>query len=354
MNRRYCAIFYTMLIMQAISAQDDTNYSKIDPNTVSQNRRNELFPEQSSLLDRYIARTQEKEYIATMPAMQKIRETAQSMGTGALTFGLMGMLAGMPLQGFAAGAFTGLSGRLYQYYNSNMPTISKKNLSDLQNYINEDTNNRNNYVMIGGNRYLLAKAFHDTKNTGYSPQPSIFTMDPATPYNHYEIYVMPNDLHLTDTFTTLITKLTQKTNKTLADSIAFIAIRPTSEIYNSSMPFIRQVLPRIVIVLKNTATKDNAQNIILILNELLKNKTASGYWPRYSEKIPNNVDQTPNLIYVGYGNSDFKSANPSLFERKTWLGIPQPGDMAYPRNPGNLKIQIRPYDFFDATLDWVR
>lgn len=195
-----------------------------------------------------------------------------------------------------------------------------------------------NSVFIGGKEYMLAKQFNDLENTGYiiwQGNPKIMIQAPSHPHKQYEIYIMPDHQNLVATFE----KITDALAKRRKD-IAFIAIRPTPQPYNS----MNQTLPRIIIVLKKDVSKEAAEKIMRTAYHAVKdipNLKASGLHPRFSQAITfgNAVEMKvkplksqallPNIFFVGIGNSDFKAAHPDACERKKWLGFAQRDDRAY-------------------------
>ncbi len=209
-------------------------------------------------------------------------------------------------------------------------------------------------VFIGGKEYLLDKKFNDIKNTGYISNRTNFDETCSAENQHihqliskkqYEIYAMPDDGILADTFT----KITQALhNSAESKNIAFIALRPTPVLTNNA----KQILPRIAIVLKENSSKQSMDNILKIAYLSLKKENdikyikASGYWPRYSEHVTfhdnawNPVsEKLQNMFFVGIGNTDFKGLHHEQFERKKFLGITRNGDMVYPVNtPKSEKI----------------
>jgi hypothetical protein len=218
-------------------------------------------------------------------------------------------------------------------------------------------------IVMGGKDYLLSKDFNNTANTGYA-EINLKTCEtaklekeefPLSAKKQYEIYIMPDDKNLVPAFDAIT-----KTLKNSVDNsaVAFIAIRPTPIPTNST----KQIVPRIVIVLKDigseiaishapTYNKQAADHILGIVYEALETIPgikASGYWPRYSDKVIFGTivgkQFMPKLdiplVFIGQGNTDFKMANPKEFERKKLLGITRAGDMAYPLNtPESEKIR---------------
>ena len=325
--------------------------------------------------------TPKQKYYSSL--MEKIQETAQSMMTSAVAIGgLLSFTTGAALPAACAtGAAIGLGGRLYQYYSANPSRCLAKSLDTLEfvksletiqfiesiknlnanGYVANSNNEYENYILMGGKEYcLLSERFKDIANTGYSIEPALLSikekpidstvltrslqniptpiMKEDYPYNQYEIDLMPQNKDVGIVFKIVIDTLVAR--KDLGEHVAVVAVRARPEIYSNPLFFIRQVLPRIVIIFKNDIARGDVQALITKLNELLIHTEPSPFWPRYSNKTINyGTINAPNMIFVGYGNTDFKSRFPWLFERKKWFGISQPGDMAYPITKDiNLKI----------------
>jgi hypothetical protein len=191
-------------------------------------------------------------------------------------------------------------------------------------------------VEIGGKRYVLARAFDDLTQTGYG-EGSGQTYDDN---RHYEIYLMPDDPHLVGLFLAVI-KMINESAGDLKDAIAFIALRPTPRVYNDySLTSIlwrtQQVLPRIVICLKNSknkAFKTEAQKLINAINALISREFTLMKPRRYQ---PWGSQQLTPFISAGYCNLNYKKKNPKQFQAG-WFS----GDMAYPALPRQF-LQLNP------------
>jgi hypothetical protein len=202
-------------------------------------------------------------------------------------------------------------------------------------------------VTIGGQEYKLSKDFNDIEAAGYGT-------DKIGDGQHFEIYLMPDGLHLIPLFKAVESLLVG--NFDLTNAMAFVALRPTNLIYDSEglmSRFSRQVLPRIVIGFKSlpgTATNDEKiarRNEVeefvnkiskLIISELtFSSMKPFGYHPRNSEKLT-------DYIYYGFGSPDFKIKNTKGFERHTtWGGIRSAdNDMALPEGfDWNYILKVR-------------
>ncbi len=229
--------------------------------------------------------------------------------------------------------------KLQEFYSIKAPLNFAGLLQDLRPLLDPTKS-----IFIGGKEYMVAKEFNDITHTGYLRKNITLTAaytaenntsHSLTTHNQYEIYLMPDDSNLVYTFGEITQVLH---NELAAENIAFIAIRPTPNPNNDA----KQILPRIVIVLKHHASTANAEQILKITYKALKkeaNIKPSGYWPRYSEEIifDDNAwtpitENLKRIFYIGMGNTDFKSLHPENFERKKFLGITRHGDMAYPIN----------------------
>lgn len=228
------------------------------------------------------------------------------------------------------------AGAIYKHYITKTPYRFSEKLEELHKLI--DTRKS---TFIGGKEYMLAKQFNDLEGTGYiQMNPTLEAvcsaeghgMHQLTNQKQYEIYVMPNDSYLVYAFDAITKALKD------AQSIAFIAIRPTPILTNNA----KQILPRIVIVLKQGADKKAAEQILQIAYTALKNETyikSVGYQPRYSQQVTVQdnawtpvTENLKKMFFIGMGNTDFKMLHPEQFERKKFLGITRQGDMAYPLN----------------------
>jgi hypothetical protein len=228
----------------------------------------------------------------------------------------------------------------YKYYSINAPYGFEEQLKKLGELIDTEKT-----TFIGDKQYFLAKNFNDIENTGYRAVSSscpaaapaeLLAADFNVIKNQYEIYLMPDSENLVAMFETI--------TKTLKDkSIAFIAIRPTPILTNN----VKQILPRIVIVLRKNSDKKVVDDIlrkIYLATSTMNDLKSAGSWPRYSEVVTfNDPHNTPsklaNIVFVGMGNSNFKAFQPAQFERKKFFGISQSGDMAYPIDiPADQKI----------------
>lgn len=202
-------------------------------------------------------------------------------------------------------------------------------------------------ALIGGKEYMLSTHFKDLSNTGYIEKKltipaTLMKHNPASE-NQYELYLMPSTPNLVPVFDMAIYALQQSHYR---NDIAFMAIRPTPHMHNAE----GQPLPRIIIVFKPEIPAAVVEECARILYLTLKDAQLTipeGYWPRYSERIvfkdasikPTTAEHMRWLFFVGIGNSDLKTTNPELFERKKIMGLARRGDRAYPKDAGK-KIDI--------------
>lgn len=228
-----------------------------------------------------------------------------------------------------------------QIWHTKLESLTKNNILD-------------GSMFIGGKEYFLSAKFNNTVSAGYTRIGEPET-DIGTKWQHYEIYIIPDNEHLIDLFAD-INGWAQELDPAIKEHIAFIALRPTPDVYTTSNPLTRQVLPRIIICLKPMPADQTLQNYKEFTQSLIKNlyiqfsKTfnhmrESGYHPRYSEKL------TP-YIFVGFGGQNYKDIkeHQNLFERnQTWYGTSAPTDMAY--HKGNWhKEQLGPWPFIEKSI----
>jgi hypothetical protein len=197
------------------------------------------------------------------------------------------------------------------------------------------TNTSPNSVSILENTYILAKDFDAIGAAGYNDNDNKIAGS-----RHYEIYLMPAHQFLFELFTDIRRKLLFLKDKSLKDTIAFIALRPTPRVYdtyNLTDLLSRKVLPRIVIAFKSSVPleeqKKAAENLILLIRSTRwRQMESSGYQPWGSKKIT-------DLIFAGLGSLNYKKlhpavfkAQPTLFNVRTWLNAvwSSKGEMAYP------------------------
>jgi hypothetical protein len=155
---------------------------------------------------------------------------------------------------------------------------------------------------------------------------------------NYEIYLMPEDKDLIDIFLMLDDRLN-------FDVIAFIALSLRQDVIKSVGEFSAQILPRIIISLKEFDDEEEARvaaiNLIRFLKSILKQYSGIGYKPRFSAEIPG----TKKLIYVGFGSGDYKEseAGGKAYKDKSlrawlWSWIDSKEYMAYQKDSQRIVV----------------
>lgn len=300
-----------------------------------------IIPAKNWNLNKYIQKAK-TEGIKQSPSVCDDAIMAAMLATAGLGVAHLAAPAYITLKSIAGAAIAAefiLGYDLYKHYTATAPIGFARDLKRLNNLID-------NYktVFIGGKEYMLDAHFNNLENTGYiRSNPTLSAACSAENQmthqliskKQYEIYLMPNHNYLVNTFEDVIKALTDSAE---AQNIAFIAIRPTPIPYNNA----KQILPRIVIVLKENSPKEAVENIIKTAYQRLKNDLytylkPSGYQPRYSEEVAihDNAwtpisEKLKDIFFVGIGNTDFKTLHHEQFERKKFLGLTRHGDMAYP------------------------
>jgi hypothetical protein len=227
----------------------------------------------------------------------------------------------------AVGALLGAPGELIKQYKAAPPgwldQIKQLNVHN----VSEKT------VAIMGKDYLLSKYFDNIKAAGYDPY--------SNDMGDYGFELMPPVSKVVTLFFDL-EKWFNKEKDEVKDKIAFIALRPTPELYDGSGLFSHgQVVPRIIIGLKlqpdvsDQVRKSGAEEVLFSLVDFLVptgSISLPGSFPE-SKDFPPYTQKLGSILSAAFGSRNYKAKHPGDFEshkKYVWFGS-LPNDMAYPR-----------------------
>lgn len=160
-------------------------------------------------------------------------------------------------------------------------------------------------ITIGGKTYQVSKYFDNLKNL-YGDK-------------GYRLYFMPKDEYIADVYHLIIDAL--KENEKAKAAVAFVSIRTTPGVsYAHGKP-----LGRIIVGLKPTVERDEANNVAKFLIEKTMQYPSIRINPRYAKAFELNLlhimhsvsslgalsaysDFLGNLVYAAYGSDDYKES----------------------------------------------
>jgi hypothetical protein len=186
-------------------------------------------------------------------------------------------------------------------------------------------------LMISGKPYILARSFDGIEKAGYTDG-TLGTGDGE----HYEFFFMLPPNVVIDGFFALEEWYNQQ-DQAIKDNIAFIAFRPTPDIYDSRNIFTRKVLPGIImglVTLSNATDEEKKRKATMVLNSfvkfLMKSKAGASGFNFFANNKPSYSRQKGTATYVGFGSINDKIKNPHIYQG-SWLYFLW-NDMAYPIN----------------------
>jgi hypothetical protein len=162
---------------------------------------------------------------------------------------------------------------------------------------------------IAGNTYLLSILFDNITNANLG--------------DHYEIYLMPDDNCLVDLFISIVALFGEN-----RAGIDFIAIKLTPGVSYTRKLKSEEPLPRIIVSLKPTSNKTEAEDVIQRIRTVIATNKYTGIKtkPRYSTKI---IDPLADFVYAAHGSIAYKDTTKGADEYKAHMPYKNKDDQLF-------------------------